>query len=122
MENLKRVKEDLLGVLIILGENKLSYKEKIKECDKIIFETIKFIDPIIQSEEIKEIYEGVAYDLLMKKHHTAGVTNQEYRDGDVWFEFHIASHDYSAGRDSDVISKSEIEKELLLRTKRSNGA
>ncbi len=121
MENLKRIKEDLIGALITLGENSLSDKDKIKECDKIILETIKFIDPIIHNEERKELYEDIAYDLLMKKHHTAGVTNQEYRDGDVWFEFHIASHDYSAGRDSDIISKSEIEKELLLRTKRSNG-
>jgi len=122
MENLKRIKEDLIGALITLGENKLSDKEKIKECDKIILETIKFIDPIIQDEEKKEVYEEVAYDLLKKKHHNTGVTNQEYRDGNVWFEFYISSHDYSAGRDSDVISKQEIEKELLLKTKRSNGA
>ena len=121
MENFKRIKEDLVGMLITLGENSLSDKEKIKECDKLILDTIKSIDLIINLEEKKELYEDIAYDLLMKKHHAAGVTNQEYRDGDVWFEFHIYSHDYSAGRDSDVISKSEIEKELLLRKKRSNG-
>ena len=120
MENFKRIKEDLVGMLITLGENSLSDKEKIKECDKLILDTIKSIDLIINLEEKKELYEDIAYDLLMKKHYAAGVTNQEYRDGDVWFEFHIYSHDYSAGRDSDVISKSEIEKELLLRTKHSN--
>ena len=120
MENLKRIKEDLVGMLITLNENSLSDKEKIKECDKLILNTIKFIDLIINLEEKKDLYEGIAYNLLMKKHHTAGVTNQEYRDGDVWFEFYIYSHDYSAGRDSDVILKLEIEKELLLRTKRSN--
>lgn len=120
MENFKKIKEDLVGMLITLGENSLSDKEKIKECDKLILDTIKSIDLIINLEEKKELYEDIAYDLLMKKHYAAGVTNQEYRDGDVWFEFHIYSHDYSAGRDSDVISKSEIEKELLLRTKRSN--
>ena len=85
MENFKRIKEDLVGILITLGENSLSDKEKIKECDKLILDTIKSIDLIINLEEKKELYEDIAYDLLMKKHHAAGVTNQEYRDGDVWF-------------------------------------
>ena len=86
MENFKRIKEDLVGMLITLGENSLSDKEKIKECDKLILDTIKSIDLIINLEEKKELYEDIAYDLLMKKHHAAGVTNQEYRDRDTWIK------------------------------------
>jgi len=114
MENLKRIKEDLICALITLGENKLSDKEKIKECDKIIIETIKFIDILIKKQEKEELFIEIAYKLLMKIHNTAGVIQSEYRDGNVWFEFHITSNDYSAGRDCDIISKYDIEKNLAI--------
>lgn len=116
MEILKYIKEDLVGMLITLGENSLSDKEKIKECDKIILETIQEIDSVIQHEEKKELYKSVAYDLLMKQHYNAGVISSEYTDDGVSFEFYISDHDYSAGRDSDFIFKHEIEQELKSRT------
>lgn len=120
MEDLNKIKDDLINALVILSKSTLSDKDKIKECDKIIFDIINYIDPIIDSKNKEELYINTAYDILMKKHHTAGVIQEEYRDGDVLFEYYIASHDYSAGRSSDVISENEIKKELLLKNKTDN--
>ena len=120
MENLERIKEDLVGALITLGKNSLSDKEKIKECDRIILETIKFIEPIISLEKKKELFIEIAGEILSKKNHNISVIQQEYRDGDVWFEFYVASHDYSVGRDSEIIKQDEIEKEILMKSKSSH--
>ena len=121
MDILKKVKEDLVGVLITLGENSLSNELKIKEADKIILETIKYIDPIIDYERKKEISLAVAKDILSNRHYNIQVITEEYTDnGDVDYEFYVAQHDYSAGRDTDTISKEEIEKHLLLQGGRAS--
>jgi len=44
MSRLERIKEDLLGALLTLGPNSLSDREKIEECDKILIETLEYID------------------------------------------------------------------------------
>lgn len=50
MEHLNKIKEDLLGALITLGENSLSNEQKLEECDKIILETLEFVDTLIQNK------------------------------------------------------------------------
>jgi len=41
---LNTIKEDIVGALITLGINSLSDQEKIKETEKILLETLKYID------------------------------------------------------------------------------
>jgi len=115
MESLKRIKEDLIGALITLGENGLSDKDKIKNADEIILETLKFTDEIISEKEKQETYIAVAAEILSEKHPNSQITSEEYRDGDVCFQFHISAHDYSAGKDSDTITKKEIERKLITK-------
>lgn len=43
-EILEHVKQDLVGVLITLGENSLPIEDKIKESEKILLEAIEFIN------------------------------------------------------------------------------
>lgn len=119
MENLKRIKAELIVALSKLYDKTLPDNDKIKECDKIICDTIFFLHTLIECEEKEELYIDTAHDLLMEKHEFPCVIQKEYRNGDVWFEFYIAAHDYSAGRDSDTISEREIKKELILKMSRS---
>lgn len=117
MDTLKRIKQDLIGALITLGENSLDEKGKIKECDKILLDIIKFIEPIILEQEKEELYKTEAWKILNKKYPNNEIIQEKYENGNVWFEFYVASHDYSAGRDSDIISKEEIEKSIILSQK-----
>lgn len=110
MEDLKKIKDNLLSMLIAL--------ENGEKCDIIIVETIHYIEEQIEMLERGELYLDVAYDLLISKHHTSEVITQEYFNGDVHFKFYIYSHDYSGGTDFVIIQKEDIEKEILLRSKR----
>jgi len=118
MEVLERIKQDLLSALITLDENSLSDKDKIKECDKIILEALKFIDPMLSLEEKRQSFIEIAYSILKKRNPNIGIILEEYRDGDVYFEFYISEHDYTAGRDSEVIKREEIEKEIIIKSKK----
>jgi len=103
--------------LLTLGQSSLSDKEKIEECDKIILETIKFIDPIIKEDEKRELYMSVAEDIFDKRHYNNQIITREYKGGDVSFSFYVSAHDYSAGTDRDTIKQAEIEKAILLKSK-----
>lgn len=117
MGNLKRIREELVSALIALNNLGISEKERIIKCEAIIMESIKFLDPLITLGVKKDLYIEIAGKILSERHQYISVIHEEHRESSVWFEFYSNSHDYSAGRDSDIISHDEIEKYLLLNPK-----
>jgi hypothetical protein len=72
-------------------------------------------EAVLPEEELHEEYICAAREILKKKEgEYIQIISEDYYEntGEVLFTFYVDGYDYSAGRDSNSISKDEIEKEL----------
>lgn len=107
IDGLNQMKSDLLS---ILADSDGLSEEKIQKIQK----SVEFASKMIYDYNKKELFIETASDILHNREHNISIIQSEYSedDGDVWFEYYIASHDYSAGRDSSIIRKADIEMEI----------
>jgi hypothetical protein len=102
IDDLKKIKEELT---IALEDSDDVMRAKFQK-------SIILIDNLLYEASKKELFIEAASNILHRLEYNIEIIQEEYSDGDVWFEYYVAAHDYSAGRSSYTIKKQDIEIEI----------